>query len=118
MAIYSFSCRLCWTSTQVSSMYIIKEPEGGDYGDPDNFIGKKRSCWIACKELRFRSRILLSSRFSMGLIWKLEFSVVAFRNSLIKNFEDHHLYSLNCMHFGAPKFWYGVSRVMPLRWRK
>ncbi|KNA19437.1 hypothetical protein SOVF_061510 [Spinacia oleracea] len=54
----------------------------------------------------------------MGLIWKLEFSVVAFRNSLIKNFEDHHLYSLNCMHFGAPKFWYGVSRVMPLRWRK
>ncbi|KAG9160849.1 hypothetical protein Leryth_008674 [Lithospermum erythrorhizon] len=22
--------------------------------------------------------------------------------------EDHHLYSLNCLHFGAPKMWYGV----------
>ncbi|XP_056693015.1 putative lysine-specific demethylase JMJ16 isoform X1 [Spinacia oleracea] len=71
MAIYSFSCRLCWTSTQVSSMYIIKEPEGGDYGDPDNFIGKKRSCWIACKELRFRSRILLSSRLFEGLVLRI-----------------------------------------------
>lgn len=22
--------------------------------------------------------------------------------------EDHHLYSLNYMHWGAPKMWYGV----------
>lgn len=22
--------------------------------------------------------------------------------------EDHHLYSLNYMHWGAPKIWYGV----------
>ena len=23
--------------------------------------------------------------------------------------EDHHLYSMNYMHWGAPKLWYGVA---------
>jgi len=26
----------------------------------------------------------------------------------VQHVEDHHLYSLNYMHLGAPKMWYGV----------
>lgn len=29
--------------------------------------------------------------------------------SLKQHVEDHHLYSLNYMHWGAPKLWYGVG---------
>ncbi|KAG6472006.1 hypothetical protein ZIOFF_069461 [Zingiber officinale] len=28
---------------------------------------------------------------------------------IIEHVEDHHLYSLNYMHWGAPKIWYGVA---------
>lgn len=27
---------------------------------------------------------------------------------MLQHVEDHHLYSLNYMHWGAPKMWYGV----------
>jgi hypothetical protein len=31
-----------------------------------------------------------------------------FYTSKKQHVEDHHLYSLNYMHWGAPKMWYGV----------
>ncbi|KAJ1404016.1 Zinc finger, C5HC2-type [Sesbania bispinosa] len=40
-----------------------------------------------------------------------EHSMVVYRNVLFLfcwHVEDHHLYSLNYMHWGAPKMWYGV----------
>lgn len=41
----------------------------------------------------------------MSMILNLSF---LFYTSKKQHVEDHHLYSLNYMHWGAPKIWYGV----------
>ncbi|KAF9604636.1 hypothetical protein IFM89_008963, partial [Coptis chinensis] len=43
--------------------------------------------------------LLRRLRFFMEPIWKLDF---------LEHVKDHHFYSMNYMHFGDPKIWYGV----------
>lgn len=34
--------------------------------------------------------------------------ILTLKKKKIQHVEDHHLYSMNYMHFGASKMWYGV----------
>lgn len=38
----------------------------------------------------------------------LQYLIIIIFSFYKQHVEDHHLYSMNYMHFGAPKMWYGV----------
>ena len=44
----------------------------------------------------------------MILLFMEHILVYLFYITLLQHVEDHFLYSLNYMHFGEPKVWYGV----------
>ncbi|KAL5998705.1 hypothetical protein ACLOJK_009650 [Asimina triloba] len=55
----------------------------------------------------------VKSGWNLNNFSRLPGSVLSFEGgdisgSLLKHVEDHHFYSLNYMHWGAPKIWYGV----------